>query len=100
MATASLRGRPTVKWLSVNPSTSEFRVVLHHVFDDGAPDFRDVYVFPPVDEDEYIGEGVDIGRHADPVAALDSATQHGATSDRWVNFGVIADEYGEQRGWS
>ena len=86
-------GQPTVKWLSVNPvRDGSFVVTAHHVYDDGIPD---VYELTPVDPEEYVGEGVDVGRHAEPEAAIEAAGDHGALSDRWVNLGMVADEYAD-----
>jgi len=93
-------GERTVSWLAVTPSCGEFTVTAHHVYDDGRPDFRDVAEFAPVDEWEGVGEGVEVARRADPAAALEAAARHGAASDRWVNFGVVGDEYADARGWS
>jgi len=93
-------GERTVSWLSVAPSGGEFTLTAHHVYDDGRPDFRDVTEFTPVDEWEGVGEGVEVARCAEPAAALQAATRHGASSDAWVNFSVIGDEYAHARGWS
>jgi hypothetical protein len=70
-----------------------FVVTAHHVYDDGIPD---VYEFTPVNAEEYVGEGVDVGRHAEAEGALEAASDHGALSDRWVNFGMVADEYADR----
>jgi len=35
----------------------------------------------------------------DPEAALEAARAHGAAADRWVNSGMVGDEYGDARGW-
>ena len=86
-------GQPTVKWLSVNPvRDGSFVVTAHHVYDEGVPD---VYELTPVDTEEELGEGADVGRYAEAEAALDAAGDHGALSDRWVNFGMVADEYAD-----
>ena len=85
-------GQPTVKWLTINPVSDGFVLSAHHVFDDGIPD---VYELTPVDSEEYVGEGVDVGRHAEAEAALEAAGDHGAHSARWVNFGMVADEYAD-----
>ena len=34
--------------------------------------------------------------HAEADAALEAAGDHGAASDRWVNFGMVADEYADR----
>jgi hypothetical protein len=77
-----------------------FVVRAHHVYDDGTPEFLDISSFAPVDGDEYAGEGVELMHHREPEGALDGACDHGAVPDRWVNFGVAADEYADARGWS
>lgn len=85
--------QPTVKWLSVNPvRDGGFVVTAHYVYDDGIPD---VYELTPVDAEEYVGEGVDVGPDAEPEAAIEAAGDHGARSDRWVNFGMVADEHAD-----
>src|SRR5687768_10446426 len=71
-------GRPTVRWLTISPGG--FTLTGHHVYDEGSPEFLDVTEFSPVDDEEYIGEGVEIGSHADPEAALDAARAHGAVA--------------------
>ena len=87
-------GQPTVKWLSVNPvRDGGFVVTAHHVYDDGVAESMSL---TPVDAEEYVGEGVDVGRHSEADAALEAAGDHGALSDRWVNFGMVADEYADR----
>ena len=61
--------------------------------------FLDLSAFEPVDEEEYSGEGVEVAREPGPEAALRAALDHGAGPERWVNQGVIADEYADSRGW-
>src|SRR5688500_228968 len=73
--------------------TAGFVVTAHHVYDDG---LADVYELTPVDAEEYAGEGVEVGRHSEADAALEAAGDHGALNDRWVNFGMVADEYADR----
>jgi hypothetical protein len=88
-------GHRTVRWLSVNPVRGDgFVLTAHYVYDDGIPD---VYESTPVDPEEYLGEGVDVGRHAEAEDALEAAGDRGALSERWVNFGIVADEYADRR---
>ena len=95
-------GQPTVRWLTMESSRDSFVVRLHHVYDEGSPDALpvDVSEFTPVDDDEYWGEGVKVARSPHPDGALGTTRDHGATNERWVNFGVIADEYSDARGWT
>jgi hypothetical protein len=88
----------TVRWLSLARSDSELVLRLHAVHDEGTNDFFDVYEFTPVDEEEYAGEGTVIGQFRDPTEALDAASDKGARGDRWVNCGVVQDEYADSRG--
>lgn len=61
----------------------------------GGDGFLDVYEFPPVDEDEYIGEGIVLGTFPKAPAALAAAHQNGARMTRWVNGGMVQDEYAD-----
>jgi hypothetical protein len=90
-------GRATVRWISVFRSGEAFVVTAHHVYDEGDADFLDLSEFEPVDDEEYAGEGVEVARHSRPEEALNAARGHGATSERWVNQGVLADEYADMR---
>ena len=64
-------GQPTVKWLSVNAvRDGGFVVSAHHVYD--------------------------VERHAEAEGAIEAASDHGALSDRWVNFDMVADEYADR----
>ena len=46
-------GRPTVRWLTVNPGRDEVSVWAHHVYDEGDLGTVDVTAFSPVDVEEY-----------------------------------------------
>lgn len=92
MLTHSLSER-RVRWLIALPDADGFALRLHHVRDDGDADFLDVHEFQPVDEDEDFGEGRLVGRYPDAETVLQAAVVMGARPDRWVNAGVIQDEY-------
>ncbi len=96
MLTASLRAG-TVEWLSAVPTAGGIELRRFEAFDDGNEDFLDVYQFTPMDGDEYAGEGVLVGHFAGPREVLDGAGAHGALLDRWVNRGVIQDEYADMK---
>lgn len=89
-------GRPTVRWLSIIRREDAFVVLVHHVYDDGSPDFRDLSEFEPVDLDE----GTQVAREPEPERALLAASSHGAVPDRWVNEGVVADQYAGSHGYN
>jgi hypothetical protein len=88
----------SICWLSLRPSGDDFAVRLHRVHDEGSADFLDVYEFEPLDEDEDPGEGRLVGRYSDARTALDAAAGAGAQPGRWVNGGVLQDEYVDLRG--
>jgi hypothetical protein len=76
-----------------------FVLSLHRVVDVGSPDFRDVTEFPPMDEDEYPGEGREVRTFDDAEQALRAAAAFGAVAERWVNEGLIDGEYSTARGF-
>ena len=80
-------------YLTASRSGDEFRVDRHVVLDEGTEDFRDISEFSPVDDDEYIGEGVVVARVDDAMDAVASAGNHGGSQTSWVNFGMAADDY-------
>lgn len=90
-------GRPTVRRLAIGPEDESFVVRLHRVFDPGDPAFLDISEFEPVDANEEVGEGVEVARDSLPEGALATAAQHGAVPDRWVNQGLVENEYADAR---
>lgn len=96
MLTATLSER-TLSWCSVHPAGEGFALKLHHVHDDGNDEFLDVYEFRSVTEEEAAGEGRLLGEYPDAASALKAAGVIGARADRWVNAGVIRDEYADLR---
>ncbi|MCP3881328.1 MAG: hypothetical protein GY701_23490 [Sulfitobacter sp.] len=82
-----------VRWLTISHYGNEYRVALHHVEDIGGPRFADLSELPPIDPHEHIGEGTEVASAADPADAIQAARSHGADNSRWVNQGVIGDEY-------
>jgi hypothetical protein len=96
MLTRSLSDQ-TVRWLSLGPTNEGFALRLHEVRDEGSTDFLDVYDFQPLDEDEDSGEGRLSGHYPDARTALEAAVGAGAHPGRWVNGGVLQDEYADLR---
>ena len=84
-----------IEWLRLSPQSSGVSLIRHRVQDVGSADFVDVYEFPPVDVDEEHGEGTVLATFAGSAEALAAATTHGARADRWVNDGVLQDEYAD-----
>ena len=85
----------TIEWLRLSPQSSGITLVRHRVRDVGIADFLDVYEFPPVDPDEEPGEGMDLATYAGSAEALVASAAYGARVDRWVNEGVLQDEYAD-----
>jgi hypothetical protein len=90
-------GRTAVRWLTAYTSGRTFELVIHEVEDIGTDGFFDVSAFPPLDDKEYMGEGRAVATADVAEALLDAALDHGASTDRWVNFGVVQDEYADSR---
>lgn len=87
----------TVEWLSAAPTFRGIELRRFKVLDEGNDGFLDVHEFRPLDEDEYRGEGVLVGHFSRARELLDHAVGKGARLDRWVNKGVVQDEYAALR---
>lgn len=89
--------RPGVRYVEVRVTKGPFEVYLHVVEDIGSESFLDVSEFPPFDPDDEASEfGLLLGTAEDPLAALQVAEQRvGAERGRWVNEGVVQEEYGD-----
>jgi hypothetical protein len=96
---ADVGKRRTITWLRASRRTEGHYVLgRHYVFDEGSPDFIDVWEFSSVDDDEDLGQGVDLAAFDSPAALLAAATSDWrADPERWVNEGVIQDEYRDLR---
>lgn len=84
-----------VRWVAVSPVGGQYRISLHTVQDFDDDRFGDLPEFlslDPVDED-YVGEGRELGRSTDQQAIALAERLVGAAADRWVNFGVTGEEY-------
>ncbi|MGK2876756.1 MAG: hypothetical protein ACSLEW_14155 [Nocardioides sp.] len=86
-----------VRWLVLEPGRSGVALRLHEVHDTGNANFVDVYEFPPLDEEEHHGEGRLVALCLDEDSALRTASSSGGSPGRWVNAGVVQDEYADLR---
>ena len=85
---------PTVRWLTLFPQEGGvFTLLRHEVVDIGSDEFAYLDAFPPLDPEEAIGEGVEVGTYSTVERALQAAQAMGASVDRWVNQGMVEDEY-------
>jgi hypothetical protein len=90
-------GRQGVRWIAISPDRSGVTVYLSEVVDAGTDTFHDVTEFPPLDPDEE-SWGREIAVLATPEEALQVAVQElGADPGRWVNQGIVCDEYRDFR---
>jgi hypothetical protein len=87
--------RPGVRYAEVRAARMSYEVYVHAVEDVGQENFLDLDVFPPFDQDaEEEDFGKLLGRAEDPQGALVLAEAcTGAVRGRWVNQGVVQDEY-------
>ncbi|MEV5879960.1 hypothetical protein AB0L75_38275 [Streptomyces sp. NPDC052101] len=87
--------RPGIRYIEVRPAKTRYEIYLHTLEDVGHETFVDVVEFPPLctdDEEEEFGRLV-ATRDA-PLAALAAAEDAtGAGRGRWVNAGMVQDEY-------
>jgi hypothetical protein len=84
-------GERIVRWVRLDAERSGvYSVTLFEVFDDGGPDFIDLYEFSPADADRPDGA---TRAFSEARAALELARTLGADLDRFVNAGVVQDEY-------
>jgi hypothetical protein len=98
LGTDCVAGRVTLRWLTAwRDRDGGYALTIHHVFDEASQQFLDVAEFSPVNEDEDIGEGRDLGTFSTPEEVLHAAQAYGAVTTQWVNEGVIDDEYGDLR---
>jgi len=82
-----------VEYLTAHGTGGRYKVCRHRVRDEGTDRFRDISEFSPVDEDEYVGEGVTVATLPEPGEAVAAAATYGGADDQWVNFSMAADAY-------
>jgi hypothetical protein len=87
-----------VRWMSMSVVGDLVELRLHEAEDVGTDDFADVSAFPSIDaDDDEFGEGKVVASGDDVSALLSIAVSNGASPDRWVNQGLIDDEYLDAR---
>lgn len=84
-----------LRWIDLRMSTSGLTLTLYEVFDDGSDECLDVYSFEQVSPDE----APVCHRFSELKTALSFAElKYSAYCGRYVNAGVIQDEYQDYRG--
>lgn len=83
---------PALRWITLcHGPDGEVEIWLNEAYDQGDESFLDVYEFTPLDDDE---DHEPVARVPTLAEALTLAQQRfGANPDRWVNAGVVQDEY-------
>ncbi|MEY9969012.1 hypothetical protein ABIA33_007099 [Streptacidiphilus sp. MAP12-16] len=90
-------GRRGLRWIAISPDRTGVTIYLSEVEDAGTDTFYDVSEFPPLDPDDGTW-GKEIATVLTPEEALIRAcSEPGVNPDRWVNEGVICDEYRDFR---
>jgi hypothetical protein len=88
-----------VRWVAISSSRrGEFTLTAHNVRDEGSSSIFDVHEFAPADDEEPIGEGRLVNTFAEAEMAISAAEALGAVPARWVNQGLIGDEYRDATG--
>jgi len=85
----------TIRWLTLALVDGTFRLTLHHVEEPTSQSTLDLAELEPVDHNEYVGEGRPICEVATWQDATVEAERLGATDNRWVNQGLVGDEYSD-----
>lgn len=81
-----------IKWIRVHSEApGKFTVTLFDVFDEGTDEFQDVYEFRSFDPDEPYGTAKDFPDESEAISYAVQAL--GASTARFVNGGMIQDEY-------
>ena len=83
-------GARTIRYVSMWRDDDGYVVAPAEVYDDGDEELVDVLEFTPVSGDD---EDERWSRHPDADTALDAAMRLGAAGDRFVDHGVLGDEY-------
>src|SRR5689334_12056370 len=70
-----VNGVAGICWVSISPWQGTYRIALHTVQDLDDERAADLYEFPPLDpeDEDYVGEGRELGRAADEAEAIELA---------------------------
>lgn len=81
-----------IRWISVGTEEGQFGVTYFESFDEGDEDFHDVHEFSVIDPEESL-HGVTHSFETVEAAVTFAAEQYGASTDRFVAFGMLSEEY-------
>jgi hypothetical protein len=92
-------GERILRWIELSPASGDaVEIRVRDVYDEGDESYLDLYDFTEVESDD--DEEDDDDAPSATAASLDEAIalcrdRWGADPDRWVNEGVIQDEYAD-----
>ena len=90
------RSDGTIRWLTLAQRDGSFRLSLHQVEEPTDLHTYDLSELQPLDRTEYVGEGRMVCEATTwEEAAEQAAVLLHATSDRWVNQGMVGNEYAD-----
>ena len=90
-------GQPGLRWIALGPGPSGVTIYLSEVEDIGTDTFLDITEFPPLDPDDETW-GREVAVLPTPEEALQLAERElAADPERWVNQGIVCDEYQDFR---
>ncbi|WP_075018363.1 hypothetical protein [Actinacidiphila rubida] len=86
---------PGIRYIEVRPTKAHYEIILHILEDVGHENFSDLIEFPSLEQGNEEAEfGRLVATRDDPLAALAAAEEvAGAVRGRWVNAGLVQDEY-------
>lgn len=84
-------------WRRAERDSTVYRLTQHRCHEEPEEAVGNPEHLEALEEDEDYAEGKDVATAATPEKLLQAAAAFGAVDDRWVNFGMIADEYHDLR---
>jgi hypothetical protein len=89
-------GQPTIRWTSVSREGDVFVTRLYEAVDPRNPALLDVYAFQSTADEP--GEPLQVAHHDTLDRALQQVRRWGGDGGRFVNEGMVGDEYGDYLG--
>jgi hypothetical protein len=90
-------GERAIRWVEIRPDPDGVTLLLYEVYDEGDEEWLDVYAFTGTDDDPDERDSPAAEHHLSTLEEALSLAQelYGADPERFVNAGVIQDEYGD-----
>lgn len=81
-----------IKWIALNREEKQFGLTYFESFDEGEEDFYDVHEFSVIDPED-APLGINHVFNTVEAAVAFAVQNYGASANRFVAFGMIAEEY-------